>query len=381
MKHVVLPLLLLLALAANAAAQFQQPYLPQYGQQYVQQEQYVDPTAPVYVESADTAPVYVEPYQVDPWATAAPSDVVIVDQPMMQMQMPTMQMDGQQWSPEAYPEPSAAQQDLGNLIPSGSRKSFFQRVNFSAAWMPQLESDGIGVTSLNTSIVTALPFFRMNQPLTITPRYGVQFLEGPDFIDVPARLHDADVNFTHIRRLSDRWVFNGSVTVGAYADDYSFRDADAIRWSGYAFGIYEASEAARWIVGVAYLNRANLTVVPAAGFLYWTDDLKIDVVLPQPRIAWRTWTDVGPPGLNERWFYFQGDLGGGIWAVQRDDGSPDTLSYSDLRVIFGTERKQYRGITRKWEVGYVFARDLEYSSMGTDFAIDDTLFVRGAFTY
>lgn len=317
----------------------------------------------------EIAPVYVEPCPTDPWMHAAPDEVVLVD-------APGLPEDGLY----TYPEPSPAQQDLGNLIPPGARPGFFQKANLSFAWMPRFESDSIGVSTIETSIVTALPFPKRHQPLTITPRYAVRFIDGPDFIDVPSRLHNAEVTFNHVRRIADRWVFNGAITLGNYFDDHSFEAGDAFRVSGLALGIYEASPNSKWIVGVAYLNRAGLSVVPAAGYLYWTDDLRIDVVLPQPKIAWRTWCH-GPPGYDERWFYIQGDLGGGVWAVERADGSPDTLSYSDLRVIFGTERKQIGGISRRWEVGYVFARELEYDSIGHDMGIDDTMFLRAAFTY
>ncbi len=316
----------------------------------------------------DAAPVFVEPYGDDPWANATPDDVVLIDEPG--------------WPAGSYVEPemSPAKQDLGNLIPPGARKSFFQKVNFGVAWMPRFEADAVGMTEVNTSIVTAVPFPRLNQPLLITPEYTARFLDGPDFIDVPARLNDAELKFNHIRRLNDRWVFNGAVTVGWYADDQSFGADDAFRVSGRALGIYEASASSKWIVGVVYLNRAGTAVVPAVGYVYWTDDLKIDIVVPQPKIAWRTWSS-GAPGYNERWFYVQGDFGGGIWAVERANGAPDTLNYSDLRVIVGTERKQIGSISRRWEFGYVFNRELEYDSVGSDIEIDDSIFVRAVLTY
>ena len=322
-----------------------------------------------YQPNADPiAPVFVEPYTNDPWAHASPDDVVLCDAP------------GLPPNDFVVAEPSPAQRELGNLIPPGARNSFFQKANFGAAWMPRFESDGLGVTQFNTNIVTAVPFFEFSKPLTITPEYTVRFLDGPDFIDVPSRLHDAELKLSHIRRLNDRWVFNGGLTLGTYADDHSFGADDAFRVSGRALGIYQASPAHKWIVGVLYLNRAGASVVPAAGYLYWTDDLRIDVVMPQPKVAWRTWS-CGAPGYNERWFYVQGDFGGGIWAVERADGSPDTLSYSDLRIILGTERKHIGNISRRWEFGYVFNRELEYDSYGADIEIDDTIFFRGVLTY
>lgn len=315
-----------------------------------------------------TAPVFVEPYVQDPWAHASPDDVILVDAP------------GLPASAAFYPEESPAAKDLGNLIPPGSRPGFFQKARFETAWMPRFESDGLGITQLGASIVTAVPFPKRHQPLTITPRYMVRYLDGPDFVDVPSRLHDVEIAFNHVRRIADRWVFNGAITLGTYADDHSFDASDAFRVSGRALGIYEVSTSSKWILGVVYANRRGTRVLPAVGYVYWTDDLKIDVVMPQPKIAWRTWSE-GRAGYNERWFYVQGDFGGGIWSVERASGTPDTLSYNDLRVIFGTERIQIGSISRRWELGYVFNRELEYDSVGSDIEIDDSLFVRAVFTY
>ncbi|MGI9456214.1 MAG: DUF6268 family outer membrane beta-barrel protein, partial [Aeoliella sp.] len=242
------------------------------------------------------------------------------------------------------------------------------------------QSDGLGTTILTTNVVTAVPFLQRNQPLTITPEYTVRFLEGPDFIDVPSRLHDVELKFNHLRRISDRWILNAAIDLGTYADDHSFDASDAFRVSGRAIGIYEVSPETRWIVGVAYLNRNNATVVPVLGWTYTTDDLKLDFIFPQPRVAWRTWSQ-GAPGYDERWWHIAAVFGGGVWSVQRASGAADNLSYSDYRVVVGTERKQIGGISRLWEFGYVFARELEYDSVGADIEIDDSVFVRAGFTY
>ena len=313
------------------------------------------------------APVFIEPGAVDPYAGAT-ADVVLTEAPSLPSHDPFLL------------EESESRQDLGNLIPPGTRNSFFQKVNLASAWMPQFESDGLGMTMLKANVVTAVPFPKRHQPLTITPEYTVRFLEGPDFIDVPSRLHDAELKFNHLRRVSDRWIFNAGITLGTYADDDSFDSSDAFRVSGRALGIYEVDANTRWILGVVYLNRAGASVVPAVGWTFKTDDLAIDVVFPQPRIAWRTWCQ-GAPGYNERWFYVQGEFGGGIWAVRRASGASDNLSYSDYRILVGTERKIVGGLSRRWEFGYIFGRELEYDSVGSDIEIDDTVFVRAGLTY
>ncbi|QDU55566.1 DUF6268 family outer membrane beta-barrel protein [Aeoliella mucimassa] len=317
------------------------------------------------------APVYVEPLQ-DPatWTTAEPDDMVLYGTDTMQGSYPIC------------PPTSPAAEKMGNLIPPGARQGFFQKANASVTWMPRLEGDSLGVTAIQTNIVTAVPFPHRYTPLTITPEYTLRLLDGPDFIDVPSRLHDLSVGFNHIRPLNDKWVFNGRVSLGLYGDDYSLDASDAFRASGYAMGIHQKTPNSphKWIVGVAYFNRAGMSVFPVAGYMYKTEDLQVDVTFPRPKIAWRTWAE-GCAGYNERWWYISGDFGGGIWAVQRDSGADDTLSYSDIRVLVGTERIRIGHLSTRLEFGYVFARELEYDSMSSELAVDDSIFVRGALRY
>ena len=47
----------------------------------------------------------------------------------------------------------------------------------------------------------------------------------------------------------------------------------------------------------------------------------------------------------------------------------------------GYERKVAGGLTRRFEVGYVFGREVEYDSATPDASLDDTLFLRTGLTY
>ena len=266
-----------------------------------------------------------------------------------------------------------------SLLPPGTRPGVFQNLKFTTAYFPEFDDGGLGITQLETAVVLGLPFPRRETPLVITPSYGVRFLDGPAALDVPARLHDAEIDFHHFRRLNDRWIFDTAVTVGVYADDSSFGTGDALRVSGRALGIYELSPVWKGIIGVVYLNRAGASVVPAVGLQYDTPDVKYDLVFPRPRAAYRVWY-CGPPGVNERWVYAMAEFGGGIWSVERASGATDTLNSQDYRLLIGTERKIVGGISRKFEFGYVFGRELEYDS-GPAIDLDDTLLVRMMLKY
>ena len=77
-----------------------------------------------------------------------------------------------------------------------------------------------------------------------------------------------------------------------------------------------------------------------------------------------------------------GEFGGGIWSITRpSDQEIDTISYNDIRVVVGFERKILNGLATRFETGYVFARELDYQSDTPDVSLDDTMMARVGVTY
>ncbi|TWT67601.1 hypothetical protein Pla123a_41570 [Posidoniimonas polymericola] len=297
---------------------------------------------------------------------------VVLDDPYVQPTQATSATNGHLLGPTSG-------QASESMLPPGTRAGFFQKLNVWSEWMPRLEDDSVGVTGLGADVVFGVPLLSRETPLIITPGYHVNFLSGPDFVDLPSRVHDAQIDFHHFRKLSDNWLFDGAVTLGVYADDYNFDNSDAFRVTGRALGVRDFHNNWKGVVGVVYLNRAGYSVVPAAGLMYDCGDLKLDLVFPRPRLAVRTYNAC--PGCDERWVYLQGEFGGNRWAVRRDSGLDDTLAYRDLRVLIGTERKLVGGVSRRWELGYVFSREIEYEDSAFEASLDDSLFVRGGLSY
>lgn len=267
-----------------------------------------------------------------------------------------------------------------SILPPGTRSGVFQKVNLRGLWMPRFEDDSVGVSGIDVDASFGFPFPERESPLVITPAYRVRFFEGPNFTDLPSRVHDAEVDFHHFRQISSRWLLDGAVTLGVYGDDHSLGSGDAFRVSGRGLGIYDFCNGWKGVLGVVYLNRAGYSVIPAAGMTYDAGDFKLDLLFPRPRVAWRL-PGCARPGYDERWAYVLGEFGGNRWAVRRDSGETDVLAYSDLRLVVGLERKLVGGLSRKWEMGYVFNRDIEFDSVGSDSALDDSLFFRVGMTY
>ena len=273
-----------------------------------------------------------------------------------------------------------AQQSQGEL-PPGTRDGVFQKLLLSGSWLPQLEDDSLGWGDLEAAVVLGFPFLRRDTPLLVTPRYGVHYLEGADTFDLPDKVYDASVEFRHLRKFgTGPWAMDVAVTLGHYSD-YESSDADAFRVTGRGIAVYESRPGVKWLLGAAYLNRAGASVLPIAGVIYDPDpSISYELIFPRPRISWQLpWSQ--PNFGDERWAFVGGEFGGGVWSIEHpSDGAHDLLTYSDVRVFVGYERKIIGGLTRRFEFGYVFARELELHAT-PEIDLDDSLFARIALTY
>jgi hypothetical protein len=84
----------------------------------------------------------------------------------------------------------------------------------------------------------------------------------------------------------------------------------------------------------------------------------------------------------EDWWFVGAELGGGEWAIQREAGFDDLVSLTDYRVTAGLERKSIDYLVgMRVEIGYVFARELEYRSGTPSFDPSDTVLLRAGFFY
>jgi hypothetical protein len=271
-----------------------------------------------------------------------------------------------------------------SLIPMGSRDGFFQKVKFTATWLPQPNSDSLGFTDLRTEVVTALPFFTRENPIIITPSYEMHLVESPATLPepLPSKLNDIAMDFHIFRVYDNHWIADFAVTPGIFADDHSFDSSEALRINGRAIGVYAPTIDLKYALGVTYLDGGWAKVVPVVGFIYTpTDDVEYQILFPTPRISWRLpWTNC--PGQDERWFYIGLEYGNQAWAIQDSNGTEDVLASRDYRAIMGWERRIAGGVSHRLEIGYVFNRDIKVASIsGNDIPMDSTLLLRAGISY
>jgi hypothetical protein len=282
---------------------------------------------------------------------------------------------------DTVPEGDQVADETEPELPPGTRNGVFQKLLLSGTWLPQLEDDSLGWGDIEAGVVFGFPFFRRTTPLLITPRYGVHFLDGAENFDLPDQVYDTSFEFRHMRRFGEGpWAMDAAVTLGHYSD-YEGDDADAFRVSGRGVAVYEADPGVKWILGVAYLNRAGASVLPIAGVIYEPDPtLSYELIFPRPRAAWQLpWSD--PANGDERWAHIGAEFGGGVWSIAHpSNGAQDLFTYSDVRILAGYERKIIGGLSRRFDVGYVFAREFELNAV-PEVDLDDTLFARVSLTY
>jgi hypothetical protein len=311
--------------------------------------------------------------------TPAPTDAVYLDelQPPAPPEIRVAGLAEETVAPlnQMSPEPQGP-------LPPGARDGVFQKAYFTGTYLPAIteEPDTLGFGELETGLVFGFPFTRRDTPLLVTPWFGVHFLDNAGPLDIPTTLYDSAVEFRHLRKFGGGpFAMDVAATVGYYSD-FDQGSGDALRVTGRGIGVYESSPTTKWLLGVAYLNRAGASVLPIGGVIYEpSPDVRYELVFPRPRLYWQT---PGSETGNEHWVYLGGEFGGGVWSITRPStGDLDLLNYSDWRLLVGYEHKITGGLTTRLEGGYVFNREVEYESATPDVSLDDTVFVRAGLTY
>jgi hypothetical protein len=268
-------------------------------------------------------------------------------------------------------EPYAVQDEP--LFESQPRTGMLQGLYHSTTLVTP-DEDQLSITELDFSATFGFPMPRRESPLLITPSFGLDLLDN-DALDLPSELYDAALEVRHLRPIGNRWTLDLAVTPGVYGNTET--SESKLRVQGRAIGIYQWRSRTKAALGIVYLDREDVSLLPAVG-LIWTpvDYLKFDLLFPKPRIALRGYCD----GCAAWWLYLGGEFGGGSWGVTRADGAGDVVTLRDIRLLVGMERKSQL-VSFRVEMGYVFDRELEYASDLGNTKLGDACLARGVLFY
>ncbi|MBN1589130.1 MAG: hypothetical protein JW888_06425 [Pirellulales bacterium] len=266
--------------------------------------------------------------------------------------------------------------------PIDARNGFFQEFYFDNTWLcGGTAPHHLGEYQGEIRGKFALPLPNRRHPLLLMPGFAVHYLEGPKGAELPPRLYDAYLQFRWLHKLSSRWSADLSVTPGLYSD-FEQNSDEALRISGHFGAMWDWTPTAKIALGVAYLDRQDYRVLPFAG-LVWepSPDLLFELMVPRPKIARRVYWYGAMTEEVQDWVYLAGELGGGSWAIRRNDDTDDVATYSDLRLVLGLEHKVLFGLDYYVEMAYLFARKLKFESAMPELVPSDTIMLRAGMTY
>lgn len=216
-----------------------------------------------------------------------------------------------------------------------------------------LAGDNFGMFSIES-----FPTLEFGKDSAVLFGSGFHFLNGPagtgiDAPDMPPRLFDLHTAFHVRKQFNDRAMLDVKLGVGVFTD-FEGSARKGVRFPGHVVGYNELTRTLVSVMGLEVLDRDDISVLPVGG-LVWSPhrDLIFEAVFPRPRISMRL--------DDESAMYFGGELGGGTWAIQRDNTTNDNVTYRDLRVVWGIE-KYGKGSDSTIEIGWAFDRSLEYRS-------------------
>lgn len=177
-------------------------------------------------------------------------------------------------------------------------------------------------------------------------------VSGPKRTDMPPHLWDFTAHFGRRNRLDASWSYDVALRPGWFSD-FEGSAREGLRFPGHGVLYYMPSDWLQWLVGVDYLDRDDIAWLPVVGAVFKPhSDFRLDAVFPRPRIAYRI--------AGQCWLYLAAQMDGGTWAIQRANWTNDVATYRDYRLCLGLQQGEES--TSYWEVGYVFARHLEYRS-------------------
>lgn len=278
----------------------------------------------------------------------------------------------------------------GSLFDSSGQGTFryLQGPRLRHAWVAGDDSpDSLDINDTDFSLALSWPnFLGSFQPLYILPSFSLHQWQGPESstgADLPANAYSA---FVEVGWQSDPNLMFGTelgVRTGFFTDFDTFND-DSFRIMGKALAKLRITPTTTLKLGVYYVDRNDVKIIPAGGFLCQpTPNARFDIFFPLPKASFYLTT----VGNQDVWWYVAGEYGGGSWTVTREDGAEDSIDMNDIRVLLGLEwgRSDLIRSGRRigfFEAGYVFERELEYRYSPNDNITNDATFVlRAGFGY
>lgn len=263
-----------------------------------------------------------------------------------------------------------------------ARPRFRPSLELQSEWL----SRASGVEILSYDIRVGVPLIPVFGPPPPSVRFGFSYTDLiSDRSELPNELYDYGVDLSWIRRVNQPWTlrFQGGVV---FATDGKNQTSDAWQFRGSALAFYQHDPKWTWVFGVVALGRKDLPAIPALGVTYRpSPKVEVQLVMPRPRVQ----LQVAERRGRQHWVHVGLELGGEAWAVERQQGTNDTLTYKEWRTVLGwdwvpkPEPGEFSapGLAVEVQLGYSFARELEFDRAGPDISLHDALLLRVSISF
>lgn len=261
-----------------------------------------------------------------------------------------------------------------------------QQLSFEHTWLyGSGNADQLSINRTELAATFGVPiFYNPNTPLLVTPGFAFNWLQGPispgapGDPDLPPRVYDAYLDTAWHPQLTDWLHADLGLRTGVWSD-FDVVNSDSVRFLGRGLGVLSFSPKCDLLVGVWYLDRNKVKLLPAGG-VHWRPGPLWDayLVFPNPKVRrrWINW------GTSQWWTYVAGEYGGGRWTVQRLH-TIDDIDYNDFRLILGFEWETQTQARGHFEIGYVWGREIIYAASNDPpvFDLEDTIMLRAGIDF
>ena len=258
------------------------------------------------------------------------------------------------------------------------KKQAIQSVGFSGGTLMAAGHHDLNTSFLEASVGVGVPLGSFDRILGVTPNFRVDFLDAAASLDVPEELFETGISFFYREEISERFSVMAIVRPSIRSD---FTTSDnALRIFGLGLLTWNCvPDKLALSFGAVALGRADLPVLPAVG-LSWTPrrTTRLDLRFPESRLSQRLFRD---GDQSETWSYVSLGLGGNTWAVTRNSGLHDELSLRDIRLIVGVDHLIQGGGGWFAELGYAFARRIEYEATDSEVPLSDGVLLQAGWRY
>jgi len=275
-------------------------------------------------------------------------------------------------------------------IPDASKKvarRFIERVSLDYTYIPRgSEQTGFGINEIAYQTEFTFPFTYLHstEPIYVVPGFDLLFWDGP--LGPPDNInshhfspngYNAYLEIGTAPRYTKDFAFELWGRAGLYSD-FNKITSDSFRLSGNASVLIGLTNEAEGVLGVVYLNRSRVKILPRVGMI-WKPNEKVTwkLVFPDPKLS-RFIAKIN----NVDWTcYLQGQYGGGCWTISDPENDGTYLvDYNDIRLGVGIEFTNYATVNGFVEFGGAFGREL-YSQGIAWHKPPDTIYLRAGFHF